>query len=198
MRVQKPHTANSLSRKSLGAMSTSAKSRSGLSQAEVSISTIIVGVLMVTSFSTIAASRRSQVAESNEVRGLAIAEALISEITQLPMRDPSCDCDFGPGNDELGANRRNFDDVDDYRNLVDSPPKSRDGITINGYTSFTRTVSVDMVSSTDWNSVVGTYAGIYRITVFVRVGSSEVCRLVTYRTSGSSGASSLAGFSSAN
>ncbi|MCY2973718.1 MAG: hypothetical protein NTW52_03510 [Planctomycetota bacterium] len=179
-------------------MSVSEKSRSGLSQAEVSISTIIVGVLMVTSFSTIAASRRSQVAESNRIRGLAIAESMIAEITQLPMRDQPCDCGFGPGTSELGTDRSDFDDVDDYRNLVDSPPKSRAGITLNGYTSFTRTVSVDRVSSTNWNSVVGTYAGVYRITVVVRVGSSEVCRLVTYRTSGSSGASSLAGFSSTN
>ena len=175
-----------------------AKSRSGLSQAEVSISTIIVGVLMVTSLSTIAASRRSQVAESNEVRGLAIAEALVSEISQLPMRDPSCDCGLGLETGESGTSRINFDDIDDYRNLTDTPPKSRAGTALDGYTGFTRTVTVDMVASANWNTISATYAGIYRITVIVRFGSTEVCRLVAYRTSASSGASALAGFSSVN
>jgi len=153
---------------------------------------------MVTSLSTIAASRRSQVAESNEVRGLAIAEALVSEISQLPMRDPSCDCGFGPGSHELGASRIDFDDIDDYRGLVETPPKSRTGTSLDGYAGFTRTVAVDMVASANWNTIATSYAGIYRITVIVRVGTKEVCRLVAYRTSASSGASALAGFSSVN
>jgi len=175
-----------------------ARLRSGLSQVEVSVSTIIVGVLMVTSFSTIAASRRSQIAESNKVRGLAIAEAMVSEISQLPMLDPSCNCGFGPASGETGASRVNFDDVDDYYNFTDTPPKSRTGTALDGYSGFTRTVAIDRVTPADWSVVATSYTGIYRITVIVRVGSGEVCRLVAYRTSGSSGASSLAAFSSIN
>jgi MSHA pilin protein MshD len=174
------------------------RQRRGIGQAEVAVSTIIVGVLMVASFSTIAASRRSQFGESNKVRGIAIAEALISEIAQLPMREPSCDCGFGLETGESGANRVNFDDVDDYRGLVDTPLKSRNGTALPGYTAFTRSVLVDMVSAGDWNAVTGAYSGIYRVTVVIRVGTSEVYRLVTYRTSASSGTSSLAGFSSIN
>ncbi len=168
------------------------RGRSGLSQVEVVVSTIIVGVLMVASFSTIAASRRSQMSESNEVRGLAIAEALMAEITQLPMREPSCDCGFGIEAGEAGSNRSNYDDVDDYQNLVDSPPKSRSGTACVGYTDLSRSVAIDMVATTDWSATSATYVGVYRITVKVLRGTQEVCRLVGYRTSGSQGSSAAA------
>ena len=44
--------------------------RRGFGQLEVVVSTILVGVLMVSSFSSIAASRRSQTFESNKVRNV--------------------------------------------------------------------------------------------------------------------------------
>ena len=170
-----------------------ARSRRGLSQVEVVISTIIISVLMVSSLSTIAASRRSQIAESNEVRGTAIAEALMAEITQLPMRDPSCDCGFGPGSQETGTNRIGFDDVDDYRNLVDAPPESRNGIALSGYSDLSRNVSIDMVIVSNWNTTTSTYAGVYRITIRVLRGNVEFARVVGYRTAGSKGASDSSG-----
>ncbi len=170
----------------------------GLSQAEVVVSTLIVGVLMVSSLSTIAVSRRSQMSESNEVRGLAIAEALLAEIIQLPMREPSCDCGFGIEAGESGSNRLNFDDVDDYNNLIDSPPKSRNGTACTGYSDLSRNVAIDMVTSADWNVTTTTYAGVYRITVKVLRGTLEVCRIVGYRTSGSPGSSSVVGVNSLN
>lgn len=177
-------------------MKTSA--RRGFSQAEVVVSTIIVGVLMVSSFSTIAASRRSQVSESNEVRGLAIAKALLAEITQLPMREPSCDCGYGAEAGEAGTNRLNFDDVDDYRNLVDSPAKSRNGTPCIGYTDLSRNVAIDHVTTADWNVSSASHVGIYRITVKVLRGTTEVCRVVGYRTSGSPGSKTVVGVNGIN
>jgi MSHA pilin protein MshD len=171
--------------------------RTGLSQAEVVVSTVIVGVLMVSSFSTIAASRRSQVAESNEVSALSIADAMLAEIMQLPMREPSCDCGYGIDSGETG-NRINLDDIDDYNGLVDTPPKSRSGVNLAGYSAFSRQVTVDRVQSANWNTTTTTYAGIYRITVRVLRGSTEVCRVIGYRTSGSAGSTVVPGFSAVN
>jgi hypothetical protein len=165
-----------------------ARSHRGLSQVEVVVSTVIVSVLMVTSLSTIAASRRSQMTESNEVCGLAIAEAMMVEIAQLAMRDPACDCGFGAESGEAGANRLGFDDVDDYHNLVDSPPKSRNGIALSGYSGLSRKVSIDRVTTGNWNTTTATYAGVYRITVSVLRGTAEVSRIVGYRSAGSLGA----------
>ena len=163
----------------------------GLSQVEVVISTIIISVLMVSSLSTIAASRRSQLAESNEVGGLAIAEALLAEITQLPVRDPACDCGFGPESGETGTSRIGFDDVDDYHNLVDFPPKSRSGISLSGYSDLSRNVSIDMVSVNNWNTTATNYEGVYRITIRVLRDNIECARLVGYRSAGSQGAATV-------
>ena len=172
--------------------------RRGLSQAEVVVSTIIVGVLMVSSFSMIAASRRSQMSESNEVRGLAIADALMAEISQLPMREPTCDCGYGLEAPESSVSRKDFDDVDDYNNLIDSPPKSKDGAVGPGYSDLSRIVAIDIVTTADWNATTATYAGVYRITVKVLRGTLEVYRVVGYRTSGSSGSSTVVGVNSLN
>ncbi len=175
-----------------------AKRRFGFSQIEVVVSTIIVSVLLVSSFSAIAGSRRSQTMESNKVRGLAIAESLLAEIMQLPMREPSCDCGFGAESGETGTNRLNFDDVDDYNTLNDSPPKSRNGTASTGYSDLSRSVSISMVTAADWNVTSATYAGVYRITVRVLRGTTEVCRVVGYRTSGSPGSSTVVSANSLN
>lgn len=174
------------------------KSRLGISQVEVAVSTVIVGVLMVASLSTIAASRKSQIAESDRVRGLAIAEAMMTEITQLPMRELPCDYGFGMGADELGPNRVNLDDIDDYRDLVDSPPKTKDGTLLTGYGNLSRRVAIDRVRSSNWTVVGTTYEGVYRITIRVLRGTTEVCRLVGYRTAGGPSASAIAGMNHAN
>ena len=175
-----------------------ARCRCGFSQVEVVVSTIIVGVLMVSSLSTIAASRRSQMAESNKVRGLAIADAFMCEIVQLPMREPSCSCGFGVEAGESGSNRMNFDDVDDYNSVVDSPPKSRAGSAIAGYSDLSRNVSIEHVSTADWSVANASYTGVYRITVKVLHGTTEVCRVVGYRTAGSSGSSTVVNSNSLN
>lgn len=158
--------------------------RRGFGQLEVVVSTILVGVLMVSSLSSIAASRRSQTFESNKVRGLAIAKALLSEISQLPMRDPGCDCGYGLGSGESGATRSKYDDVDDYHNLIDSPPRSKNGSACVGYADLSRRVKVDRVTRANWSVLTSTYTGVYRITVTVLRNNLEVCRVVGYRTDG--------------
>ena len=99
---------------------------------------------------------------------------------------------------EAGTNRLNFDDVDDYNNLIDFPPKSRIGIACVGYGDVSRNVTIDLVSAADWNATSATYVGIYRITVKVLRGTAEVCRIVGYRTSGSSGSGSVVGVNTLN
>jgi type II secretory pathway pseudopilin PulG len=163
--------------------------RRGFSQLEVVISTILVGVLMVSSFSAVAASRRSQTFESNKVRGLAIAEALLTEISQLPLREPSCDCGFGKETGESGTNRSAYDDIDDYDKLMDSPPKSKNGTPCIGYTDLSRRVAVENITPSDWSVSTSTYTGVYRITVTVLRGTLEVCRVVGYRADGYSSSS---------
>ena len=176
----------------------STKKRHGLGQVEVIVSSAIVGTLMVASLTVIAASRRSQMFESNRVRGLAIASAMMSEVAQLPMRDPSCDCGFGLESGESSVTRSNHDDVDDYRGWLDSPAKSKSGVALTGYSDLSRKIEVDHVATADWRTTSSSYTGVYRVTVIVLSGTREVCRLVGYRTSGSRGTTVLTETSSLN
>jgi len=174
------------------------RKRQGLSQVEVAVSTLIVGTLMVASLTVISASRRSQIFESNRVRGLAIANAMMSEIAQLPLRDPACDCGFGLGDSESGPTRSGLDDVDDYRGWDDSPAKTKSGVALTGYSDLRRRIEVDHVTTADWGTTSGSYTGIYRVTVIVLTGTKEVCRLVGYRTSGSRGTTVISETNSLN
>ncbi len=158
--------------------------RNGISQVEVSISTLLVGILMVASLSAVGSSRRSQFMESSRIRGLAIAEALMTEITALPLRDPACDCGFGLESGESGTTRALYDDVDDYHGLSENPPKGKDGTVCNGFTGWSRTTTIQNKTVADWSITSASYTGVVQITIVVRQGNVIACTLNGYRTSG--------------
>jgi hypothetical protein len=123
---------------------------------------------------------------------------MMSEIAQLPLRDPACDCGFGLGGGESGPTRSGLDDVDDYRGWDDSPAKTKSGVALTGYSDLRRRIEVDHVTTADWGTISGSYTGIYRVTVIVLTGTKEVCRLVGYRTSGSRGTTVISETNSLN
>ena len=158
------------------------KRRKGFTQIELAVSVVIVGVLMISSLNSIAASRRSHTAESARLMGGTLAENLMAEICNLPLREPSCACGFGPETGEAGSNRQLLDDIDDYNNLVDSPPKRRNGLELTGFTLWSRSVTIQKVPANDWNSNSSNYQGVYRIIVAVKRGGTTICSLVGYRS----------------
>ena len=61
---------------------------------------------------------------------------------------------------EILSNRRTFDDIDDYNNWSKSPPETIDGIVLNEFSDFTRSVNIEyvtMVSNTWQASSTMTY-----------------------------------------
>jgi len=92
----------------------------------------------------------------------------------------------------VGTNRSAYDDVDDYRNLTDSPPKLKNGTAIVGFTGWTRTVSVVRVDKDVLNCGSGTFplcpvseSGVKKITVTVKHGNIVVATLVAIKTKAS-------------
>lgn len=71
---------------------------------------------------------------------------------------------------------RCFDDVDDYDNYTDSPPREVDGTVMTDYTGYTRTVIVDYVNETNFDqvSVVITRFKRIRMTVTWEAGNQRV------------------------
>jgi hypothetical protein len=61
----------------------------------------------------------------------------------------------------------NYDDVDDFRNYTESPPKEVDGTNMTEYTGFTRTVAVDYVQEANFDAVSTSITRFKRIRVTV-------------------------------
>ena len=158
------------------------KRHKGFTQVELAVSVVIVGVLLIACLNSIAASRRSHYAESARVKGGILAENLMAEIYNLPLREPSCDCGFGPESGESGSSRQLLNDIDDYSNLVDSPPKRRNGMELDGFNGWSRIVTIQRVPTNDWNSIYSSYQGVYRIIVAIKRGETTIFNLVGYRT----------------
>ena len=76
--------------------------------------------------------------------GLAYAESLMEEIVSKAYEE-SGGATFGP---EEGS-RPDYDDVDDYDGLSNSPPERLDGTALSEYGGFTRSATVDNVLESD-------------------------------------------------
>lgn len=108
----------------------------------VIISVAIAGV--VGAFSLIASRSADPL---DQTRVVELAQLYMDEILAKKYDDStpqggtpkySGSCTIGP---EPGENRGNFDDVDDYHDLTDSPPRSAESV-LNGYSGFSVSVTV--------------------------------------------------------
>ena len=118
----------------------------GFSLVEAMVSAGIVGVMLVASVNLLSSAARTRVADGNRRTGGLLAQQLVSEIISQPYKDEQpLSLLFGP---ELGENlRTEFDDVDDYTNYTEKPPKDHNGLPITGYDQWQRKVRVTWVSA---------------------------------------------------
>ncbi|QEP42883.1 type II secretion system protein [Ectothiorhodospiraceae bacterium BW-2] len=78
-----------------------------------------------------------------------------------------------------GDSRAAYDDIDDYHNLSDNPPKDQTGTDLNDFSGYSVTVSVTEPSSA-WHSIPA--ADVRKIEVSVTTPMSETISLVAYRS----------------
>lgn len=141
-------------------------SRAALTLIETIITMSIVSVLMVASLQTVGMAARLRQSEISDARGAALASVLMTEIQRRWYTDPDEAPIFGPESSE-SAGRSAWDDVDDYNNFSEKPPKTKTGAAIadvGGYT-WSTTVAYANLSDPRQNSVTET--GLRRITVTV-------------------------------
>jgi MSHA pilin protein MshD len=120
----------------------------GFSLVEAMVSAGIVGVMLVASVNLLSSAARTRVADSNRRSGIMLAQQLMSEVISQPYKDEGLVSGilFGPELGELA--RTDFDDVDDYNNYTEKPPKDNNGVVISGFEGWTRTVKVKWVTPT--------------------------------------------------
>lgn len=160
--------------KTIAVAKRSAKRRAGFTLAETAISTLLVGIMLVTATRAVGVSMILQARTANQTGGGLLADALMAEILQRPYADPNQTVAFGLETGESGTTRANYDDVDDYNGWVESPPKSKDGSSLSVSGTWQRSVAVAWVSLDNVTQTSTTETGMKRVTVIVARNGTNV------------------------
>lgn len=167
----------------------------GLTLIEATVSLLIVGTMLVAALSAAAAARTTERKLADEVQGVLLAHALMSEIVALSYADPQT----GPGAmllevDEIGdGSRALWDDVDDYNGFSESGPRLKDGTALAGFSDWRWTASVTWVSPNNLQAGLGADSGVKLIRVRALRNGAEACVLLSIRTSKSTVTTELDG-----
>ncbi|MBI4717860.1 MAG: hypothetical protein HY763_08665 [Planctomycetes bacterium] len=154
------------------------------SLAEVLVSLVLASGLVVVSLNTVGSSALGRRVTSEHACGQLLALSLMTEIMQQPYKDLGLAPLFGleVGElDVLGGTRVNFDDVDDYDNLSESPPKKKAGTAYTDRSDWTRTVAVSYADPNNLALNSLTDQGLKRITVVVKRNGRVMAQLVALR-----------------
>lgn len=157
-------------------------SRTGLSLVEVAISTLLTGLVLVSSLKSMNAILRGHIDVGDTARGEHLAHQLLAEIMQQNYREPTELPLFGREVSELLSSRANWDDVDDYHLWSASPPKDRNGNVLPNLTGWEREVSVQYVNPSNPSATSLTDQGVKRITVTVKKNGQVVARGCSLRS----------------
>ncbi|MCA9048509.1 MAG: PKD domain-containing protein, partial [Planctomycetaceae bacterium] len=144
------------------------RDRTGLSLIEVTVSTLLTGLIIVGALRCVAGTAGSQTAAVNRTQAVLLAEDLLEEILQLDYAEPDDAVLFGRENGEAAASRAAWDDADDYHGWQSSPPQDRAGTAVAS-SRWERRVAVAIVSKDDPGGAAVTTGdtGVKRITVSV-------------------------------
>ncbi len=136
------------------------KKQKGFTLFEI-IMTILVGSIIIPPIILmILTALKSPAVMSNAIKGNSLGSDLMEEILSKKWDENSTGS--GPINDssktppdelgpESGETRPDFDDVDDYNNYTESPPKDRNGNVLSDFSSYTRSVEVYYVAGSETN-----------------------------------------------
>jgi len=158
------------------------RGRAGFSIVESVMATVVVATMFVAAMRAVGASRTALFLVAERARGMALADALMSEILAQPYGDPSYGSSLGPGSDELDGTRSAWDDVDDYNGWVGNPVQDKQGAAIDGFDGWTRSVTVAWVNPSNLEQTKNQETGVKRITVTVKHGDAVRAELTTIRT----------------
>ncbi|MBI2481758.1 MAG: hypothetical protein HYV60_24880 [Planctomycetia bacterium] len=138
--------------------------RTAYTLVEVSMSTLMIGVLLIGAMNSAGYATRGQIDNKERAQAKLLANAMLAEILELPYQEPTSTPAFGP---ESGEVRATYDDVDDYKIFSDSPPVDKQGNALAGGSGLTRSVVVSYVEPNNLTATSSTDQGIKRIAVSV-------------------------------
>ena len=144
---------------------------------EAAFAVAITGVLLTAALTTFGTIARTRQVDAERRLAYPLAQQLMAEVLQAYFVDPGPAPTFGP---EAGETRATYDDVDDYNGWTESPPATRAGIVLAGYTGWTRAVAVAYVSPASL-ATSATATTLKRVTVTVTAPSGKTYTLIGLR-----------------
>lgn len=160
--------------------------RAGFSLIEVTISSLLVGTLLVASTRSVGLSVLSQCKMADFAKATWMADALVGEMHQQSYMEPATTISpITRESGESGGSRANWDDFDDYDGLSESPPQNKDGTTIANLTGWQRTVAVQWVTLNDINSTSVIETGVKKAVITVKLNGTTIITRFIIRTKGS-------------
>ena len=159
--------------------------RRGLSLAEVAVSNLLVGVLLVAALRSSGSTLLTQRVIADMSRGAWLVDALVAEIQLQTYMEPGLSISsIGREGGESGGSRSTYDDFDDYDGWSDSPPQNKDGTAIANLSGWQRKVSVVWVNLNDVAVVSATESGVKRATVTVSLNGNILATRVIIKVNG--------------
>lgn len=143
------------------------RSRRAFNLLEVTLSTLLVGILLVGSMNTTGSLIRKHGIRAQDDVKLALAHDLLSEIQQAAFEDPEGGTGFGVDWGEVSSQRSTFDDIDDYDNWSENPIQDRSGEPLAGYSAYRRSAVVETVRLDNPTVVSASSTDLKRVTVSV-------------------------------
>lgn len=156
--------------------------RSALTLVEVVASTMLVGMMAVTTLNALGAATRSSESVGNRAVALGLADELMSEILKAAYIEPSGSSGLGPDATESAGPRSAFDDLDDYDGWNKMPPQYRNGTTIPDRDEWRQKVQVVYVVPTNPTQTANTDQGAKRVRVIIEYRDQVLAEQVSIRT----------------
>ena len=154
--------------------------RRGTSLVEIVLATMLTGVVIVGALNVLGGAIKTQTTANTLVDGPRLANELLTEIMAKPYEDPQISADYGLEEGEVAV-RSTFDDIDDYDNWGESPPKYPDGTVMTDYDGWYREVTVDFARRDTGGLYYLGDVGLKRIHVWVTAPDGAVTRRYGYR-----------------
>ena len=135
------------------------KSNDGFSLIEILISTFLITLAITAFLNPLILTMRGAVERHDQSIALELVKDLLEEVRGKRFED-SFEPEGSFGREEEGVGYRGaFDDVDDYDDLFEIPPLTREGMAMDGeggrpdYSLFRRKVTVENVNPRDYGTV---------------------------------------------
>jgi len=150
-------------------------SRRGFTLLEASISTVIVGVMVVAALSVVGGAAKGATRERHWRRSQALATSLMSEVLAASFADPQGGATFGLDAGESHATRAGLDDVDDFDNFAEANPTDHLGAALKWADGWSRRIEVFNVDPASPSTPVAdvTDTGLKLIRVIVTSPNTE-------------------------